>query len=312
MPVKIFGYGQGSVETTLFLASANADSSGVDKAVLATPSYIYADNGYITAGLISDPEPDRRLRNLKSTDIAEDGQERTGRTYRRRALKKGKKSKKSKSSKKSSKKSKSPEDNAPTNDGDSKYSSYLRHRGGSKSSHSSSSSDSCDDSKDDLKYRKREIREALSYWDYKEFYKIFRTLAKNFKYETGLDYNCDYNWEDLINEALCQVDNTFDVCQPARQSEWETFLADMAANDIYSLYGPDFVNQIDTYCEDTKIMNPLYDSECAEEVCEPEYLFTEQCEFFRSLYPEGDEVYNEIGLRYLDQLIQNTFNGSFC
>lgn len=193
-----------------------------------------------------------------------------------------------------------------------KYSSYLRHRGGSKSSDKSTSSDGCNDSKYDLKYRKREIREALSYWDYKEFYKIFRTLAKNFKYETGLDYNCDYNWEDLINEALCQVDNTFDVCQPARQSEWETFLADMAANDIYSLYGPDFVNQIDTYCEDTKIMNPDYDSECVELVCEPEYLFTEQCEYFRSLYPEGDEVYPEIGLRYLDQIIQNTFNGSFC
>lgn len=65
LPVKIFGYGQGSVETTLFLASANADSSGVDKAVLATPYYIYGDNGYITAGLISPPEPDRRLRNLE-------------------------------------------------------------------------------------------------------------------------------------------------------------------------------------------------------------------------------------------------------
>ena len=52
------------------------------------------------------------------------------------------------------------------------------------------------------------------YAAYKEFYRNFSILRREF----GYDWKCDNNWEDLINEALCLVDNTFPECQPERDA----------------------------------------------------------------------------------------------
>lgn len=170
----------------------------------------------------------------------------------------------------------------------------MRHRSGS--SGRSSSSDSCHTSKSDYNDRRRELRYELSYMEYKDFYKLFSTARRDF----GRGWQCDYNWEELLNEALCTVNNTFDVCQPPAQAEWAQLMEDMANAGLYSLYGPDFTSQIVDFCEESKVYigqdsfdDPIYEDSAA-------------CDHLQALDADEDVSYanSEISLKYFDHLVQ--------
>ena len=75
---------------------------------------------------------------------------------------------------------------------------------------------SCDTSKEDYETRHDEIRDMLSYGQYRQWYAHFRNLRRFFGEKFSDEWICDYNWEDLVDRALCKVDNTYAECQPKR------------------------------------------------------------------------------------------------
>jgi len=126
-------------------------------------------------------------------DLDIDGNERKGRA--RRALRRGRKPAKSEGA--ASKKSKSKSPCKSGHEGHSHCEDSHSHR-----------SHSCESSKSLYEERRRDLRSNLEYDEYKQFYKLFSEARREF----GKTWKCDMNWEDLVNDALCQVDNTYDVC----------------------------------------------------------------------------------------------------
>ena len=120
----------------------------------------------------------------------------------------------------------------------------------------------------------------LDYQDYKQFYRNFSELRREF----GYGWKCDNNWEDLVNEALCMVDNTYPECKPERFVAFEETWQALRDAGLYALYDErhiDTTQYVDQFCENTKMENPLYDPSCTEE-CEDEFITDPTCDYLRS------------------------------
>ena len=88
-------------------------------------------------------------------------------------------------------------------------------------------------------------------------------------------------------------------------------VADLTNAGIYSLYGAAHDANTAAYCAATQIANDCdgYISEDLWDIC-PEEIDSPTCEYFKSIDCSVIEC-TEIGVKYLDHLVQQSWKGSF-
>lgn len=153
----------------------------------------------------------RYLTASKDLDIDADGNERQGRL---RSLKKEKRS--LGRSKAKSNKSSSSSDQLATR---LRTQSQMNLMG----TNSSRSSSWCSFDKSAYSDRRQEIRDMLTYSEYKDFWREFGDLKSELS-DQSIKWRCNGTWEDLMDRALCVIDITKPECQPDDQLEFATLM----------------------------------------------------------------------------------------
>ncbi len=106
-------------------------------------------------------------------------------------------------------------------------------------------------------------------------------------------WKCGDEWETVMLGLMCDIQACNEDCQPLGEFVWAQFVDLLAENDIYSLYGPNWENDLETICNALPADSDI-------------------CDYLSNLAVGYPDATQEISVRQLDLFAQQAFTGTFA